>query len=237
MTNRIRYGLLCGILLVQGEVQGAINLLATRLIYPADATETSLMVRNDDGDPSLLQAWVDEGNANLGPDRSQAPFLVTPPVMRLGAGKGQALRIYRVANRALARDRESLFWLNVLGLPPRAKATGARVQVAYRTRIKLFYRPAGLAGSPRQAVARLVWRLEPGQGLRVRNDSPFHISVSEVLLEGGQGPQAWREAALIPPLGELRLPMAGLKGVSHGRLRWIDDDGNYHEQGFGLGGG
>ena len=235
MAKGIRCALLFGILLAQGGAQGAINLLATRLIYPEDATEASFMVRNDDGAPSLLQAWVDEGHANLGPGRSQAPFLVTPPVMRLGAGKGQTLRIYRVASRPLARDRESLFWLNVLGLPPKAQAAGARVQIAYRTRIKLFYRPAGLAGPPRQAVARLAWRLEPGQGLRVRNGSPFHISVSEVLLEGG--PQAWRQAALIPPLGELRLPMAGLKDVSRGRLRWIDDDGNYHEQGFGLGGG
>ncbi len=47
-----------------------------------------------------------------------------------------------------AKDRESVFWFNVLEVPPKpdaAKATNqSLLQLAFRTRIKLFYRPKGI---------------------------------------------------------------------------------------------
>ncbi|MFN4321015.1 MAG: hypothetical protein ACK4E9_03130 [Aeromonas media] len=47
--------------------------------------------------------------------------------------------------------------------------------------------------------------------------------------------QAWREGGVLPPYGSLSLPMAGaVPAGACGRLRWIDDDGNYHEQEFVL---
>ena len=40
---------------------------------------------------------------------------------------------------------------------------------------------------------------------------------------------------MLPPYGSLSLPMVGaVPAGARGRLRWIDDDGNYHEQGFVL---
>lgn len=230
--------LLCALLLWEEEGQAAINLMATRLVYPGGAPEASLRVFNDDQAPSLLQAWVDEGDVQQGPSHSKAPFLVTPPMIRLGGRKGQMLRIYGVDTKHLVQDRESLFWLNVLGLPPQTVAEGARVQLAYRTRIKLFYRPAGLPGSVRDAVTRLVWQTGPGLGVTVSNPGGFYISLSEVLISHGKQSLLWQEAALIPPQAKLFLPMAGADETAlhgaRGRARWIDDDGNYHEQGFQL---
>ena len=160
-----------------------------------------------------------------------SPGAVVPPVMRLGPGRGQTLRILGADLGRLPRDRESLFWLNVLGLPPKAQASQGSVQLAYRTRIKLFYRPSGLAGSPAEAVSRLGWQGQAGGGLRVSNPGPFHISLSEVLLSGPH--LAWREGGVLPPYGSLSLPMAGaVPAGARGRLRWIDDDGLYHEQAF-----
>ena len=49
--------LLCALLLREEEGQAAINLMATRLVYPGGAPEASLRVFNDDQAPSLLQAW------------------------------------------------------------------------------------------------------------------------------------------------------------------------------------
>jgi P pilus assembly chaperone PapD len=233
--------MLCSLLLWGEQGRAAINLMTTRLIYPGGAPEASLRVFNDDQRPSLLQVWVDEGDAQQGPSQSKAPFLVTPPMMRLGGGKGQTLRVYGTDTKSLVQDRESLFWLNVLGLPPNAVTDGARVQLAYRTRIKLLYRPAGLPGSVREAVTRLNWQTGPGLGVTVFNPGGFYISLSEVLISHGKKPLVWQEAALIPPLGKLFLPMVGgseapLQGA-RGRVRWIDDDGNYHEQDFRLGQG
>ncbi|MBV7596416.1 molecular chaperone [Aeromonas sp. sia0103] len=215
--------------------EAALDLMRTRLIYAGGASEASLMVHNQGEAPTLLQAWVDGGDEQQGPADVSTPFLVLPPMMRLGPDKGQALRVLGADLRALPRDRESLFWLNVLGLPPKAASAGGSVQLAYRTRIKLFYRPAGLAGSAAGAAERLIWHELAGTGLRVTNPTPFHVSLSEVLLEARGQSFSWHEAGVIPPYGILPIPMPGaaLAGA-RGRLRWIDDDGNYHEQGFVL---
>lgn len=134
-----------GSLLWCSSSEAALNLMRTRVIYEG-VTEASLMVRNDGSEPSLLQAWVDGGNEQQGPADVSTPFLVVPPMMRLGSQRGQVLRILGADLSGLPQDRESLFWLNVLGLPPKAQASQGSVQLAYRTRIKLFYRPSGLAG-------------------------------------------------------------------------------------------
>ena len=225
--------LVLGAVLWGGHGEAALNLMATRLIYE-EGGEAGLLVRNGGAEPSLLQAWIDDGDERQGPAEVSTPFLVVPPMMRLGPDRGQSLRILGADLRQLPRDRESLFWLNVLGLPPKASTSAASVQLAYRTRIKLLYRPTGLQGTVADAVARLDWREQAG-GLRVTNPAPFHISLSEVLLEAGGRRLRWQGAGLIPPRGTLQIPLspAGMAGA-RGRLRWIDDDGNYREQGFEL---
>lgn len=224
-------GLMLGLMLWGARGEAALNLMQTRLIYE-EGREASLLVRNGGAEPSLLQAWVDKGDERQGPAEVSTPFLVVPPMMRLGPDRGQSLRILGADLRQLPRDRESLFWLNVLGLPPKASTSAASVQLAYRTRIKLFYRPTGLQGTVAEAVARLGWQASAGE-LRVTNPSPFHINLSEVLIEAGDLRLHWQGAGLIPPRDALQIPLslAGMAGAK-GRLRWIDDDGNYREQGF-----
>ncbi|MFM4667524.1 molecular chaperone [Aeromonas media] len=148
-----------GSLLWCSSSEAALNLMRTRVIYEG-VTEASLMVRNDGSEPSLLQAWVDGGNEQQGPADVSTPFLVVPPMMRLGPQRGQVLRILGADLSGLPQDRESLFWLNVLGLPPKAQASQGSVQLAYRTRIKLFYRPSWRAPRPRRlaGLAGRVWR-------------------------------------------------------------------------------
>ncbi|RDL19866.1 pili/flagellar assembly PapD-like chaperone [Serratia fonticola] len=71
---------------------------------------------------------------------------------RVETGKGQTLRI-SYAGGALPMDKESVFWLNVLEVPAKSQATTGenRLQMAFRPRIKLFFRPKGLDGNPNDA--------------------------------------------------------------------------------------
>lgn len=221
---------LFGALLWTQGGEAAIRLMQTRLVHQGG--EAALMVRNDGTGPSLMQAWVDLGDERLGPGEVATPFLVLPPVMRLGPGRGQTLRVIGGEQNRLPRDRESLFWLNVLGLPPKAHATEGSVQLAYRTRIKLFYRPPGLSGSVAGMVRQLKWQILSEGGLGVTNPGPFHISLSEVLLTMGDWQLAWREGGVLPPYGTLHLPMGVVPAGASGRLRWIDDEGSYREEPF-----
>lgn len=164
----------------------------TRVIYHAKEREVTVKLNNDEKtQPRLVQAWIDDGHVDKTPDQMQVPFQLTPPVFRLDAGKSQALRtVYThesYQGKPLPTDKESLFWLNVLSVPPKpANAEGQNtLQFAVRTRIKLFFRPNGLAGQPGQATSQLTWRpvSEGGrQALEAHNPSGYHISFSKVAL-------------------------------------------------------
>ena len=93
----------------------------TRVVYPAAKREVTVNVRNNTEKPSLVEAWLDTGNADSKPGEVKVPFALTPPVFRLDPTKGQSLRLVYTRD-PLPNDRESLFWLNVLDIPPRAAA-------------------------------------------------------------------------------------------------------------------
>jgi chaperone protein EcpD len=141
---------------------GGIQFDSTRIIYPAAKREITLALTNNASySPRLLQAWMDNGDPALLPATSTVPFIVTPPVFRLNAAKGQTLRI-RFIGGNIPQDRESVFWLNVLEVQPKTKHKtndDNAIQFPVRSRLKLFYRPAGLPGSPGDAVNALHWRL------------------------------------------------------------------------------
>ena len=92
----------------------------TRVIYPSDAREITLQVSNNGNKPSLVQAWIDEGDAKSTPDQSKAPFMITPPISRVEASKGQSLRISALPQTStLSKTQETLYWLNILDIPPK----------------------------------------------------------------------------------------------------------------------
>ncbi|WP_162873694.1 fimbrial biogenesis chaperone, partial [Klebsiella pneumoniae] len=60
----------------------------------------------------------------------------------LDAAKTAVLRFIYSGN-GLPQDKETLLWINVQEIPPAPKQENV-LQVAVRTRIKLFYRPVAL---------------------------------------------------------------------------------------------
>ncbi len=63
-------------------------LLRTRIIYPAENKEVMVQLMNQ-GNRSLLQAWIDDGDTSLPPEKIQVPFMLTPPVAKIGANSGK----------------------------------------------------------------------------------------------------------------------------------------------------
>lgn len=187
--------MLCLVGLLTAPARADVALNTTRVIYPAQAREVTVQMTNDEKkDPRLVQAWIDDGQVNKTPDQVQVPFQLTPPMFRLDAGKGQALRIVYTHDayhgQSLPNDKESLFWLNVLSVPPKpANAEGKNLlQFAIRTRIKLFFRPQGLSGTPEKVPAQLAWKLVTQgteQALEVHNPSGYHVSFSSITLVVG----------------------------------------------------
>ncbi len=160
----------------------------TRVVYPAAKREVTINISNSSSAPSLVQAWLDAGDPHAKPGDANVPFVLTPPLFRLDPTKVQSLRLV-YTHDPLPADRESLFWLNVLDIPPRAAVNSDapnQLELAFRHRMKVFFRPAGLAGSAADAPGRLSWKLLSKDGkvvaIQANNPAPYHVSMFKVIV-------------------------------------------------------
>lgn len=179
----------------------------TRVIFPSDRDEVSVRVSNRDAVPKLIQAWIDTGDAQARPEQIATPFQILTPIFRIEAGAGHVLRIRNagLADSGLATDRETVYWLNVLELPPKPTGADAEnyLQFSFRTRIKVFVRPPGMPGRALEAADRLRWEYRPGVA-RATNPTPFHVSLTRVDSDAGEtgGP------VMVAPLSSRIIPLA-----------------------------
>lgn len=161
----------------------------TRVVYMSSKREVSVSMRNVGDRPSLVQIWIDSGDPSVRPGDDTVPFALTPPLFRLDPAKAQTLRLI-YTQEPLARDRETVFWLNVLDIPPRTSngpEPSNRLEMAFRHRLKLFFRPSGLPGGADNAAASVTWSIaQRGEDivLEARNPTPFFVSFTEVQLSG-----------------------------------------------------
>lgn len=185
------------------SAQASVVIDATRLIYAAKEREVSLRLSNQGQQAALVQAWIDDGNPDAKPDDVDVPFVVMPPMVRINPDKGQSLRIAYSSSSSVPKDRESVFWLNVLDVPPLPSAQlSNHMQLAFRTRIKLFFRPVDLPGSATESAEKLHWNLlQSGKKtvLQVRNDGAFHVSFNSVEVKLNDGSSLKVESKMIAP--------------------------------------
>jgi chaperone protein EcpD len=235
---------LCAAALIAAGLNSAnagVQINGTRVIYPASQREVSLSMVNDGKSARLIQAWVDSGDARERPENTKAPFMVTPPMARVDPGKGQTLRIM-FTGAELPQDRESVFWLNILEIPPKPQA-GKKVdaedlnylQLAVRSRLKIFYRPAGLPDSPGTALGLLHWRLvREGEGyaMECTNPSAFNVSFSDVAFKNAKASEMVSKGGMCPAKDKMKFTMSGNPDAADGTLQLsvINDFGGFEER-------
>ncbi|MCS2155957.1 fimbria/pilus periplasmic chaperone [Scandinavium sp. H11S7] len=175
-------------LLVSNIAQADIVLSGTRYVYNEADSEINIQVKNKGKKPSLIQSWVDTGNPGEAAEKINTPFILTPPVSRIDAGQGQTLRMV-YTKQPLPTDHESVFWLSVLEVPAKVKTTASaetpqpqsQLQLAFRTRVKVFFRPKGLPGLPAEAPKQVKWKIDQNK-LQVTNNSAYSISFNNFTL-------------------------------------------------------
>lgn len=167
----------------------SVGLSATRLIYTPGSSGISVTINNPNDFPVLAQSEISpaEGRANT-------PFSVTPPLFRLDAKQQSRVRVIMTGDISV-KDRESLDWLCVTGIPPEkgdawdegndTKPDSAKLDVKVKLRqcIKLFTRPSGLSGSPETASSQVTWHRDP-KGIRAMNNSPYYINLKSISVGG-----------------------------------------------------
>lgn len=233
-------------LLAAPPLFAGVILSGTRVIYPASSRDVSIQLSNVGESPSVIQTWIDDGDAKATPDTIDVPFLITPPMFRIDPGKGQRLRM-TYTGEGLPKDRESIFWLNVLDIPPKPKDLQDQnlLQFSVRTRLKIFFRPSELKGSAISSAEALEWSLQretPEKwNIEARNSTPFAVSLSKISVLSGADEVATITPKMVMPFSTQVFPLnldPKFKYQTPDTVgyQFVDDSGNSHTKNYKLSG-
>lgn len=200
-----------------------IVIYGTRIIYPAENKEVMVQLMNQGNRSSLVQAWIDDGDTSLPPEKIQVPFMLTPPVAKVGANSGQQIKIRIMPNR-LPTNKESIFYLNILDIPPNSPEDEGKnaLKFAMQNRIKLFYRPVGVASVNKETFKKLRVN-NSSNGLIIKNGSANWVTISDVK---ANSVKVNYEIIMIAPQESQRVDVKNHNANSW-QLTIIDDHGNY----------
>ncbi|EJS1736088.1 fimbria/pilus periplasmic chaperone [Escherichia albertii] len=200
-----------------------IVIYGTRIIYPAENKEVMVQLMNQGNRSSLVQAWIDDGDTSLPPEKIQVSFMLTPPVAKVEANSGQQIKIRIMPNR-LPTNKESIFYLNILDIPPNSPEDEGKnaLKFAMQNRIKLFYRPVGVASVNKETFKKLRVN-NSSNGLVIKNDSANWVTISDVK---ANSVKMNYETIMIAPQESQRVDVKNHNANSW-QLTIIDDHGNY----------
>ncbi|WP_368872925.1 molecular chaperone, partial [Proteus mirabilis] len=149
----------------------------TRVIYNEGNKNVSINVKNPDKMPYLIQSWIDDFE-----EKKQSKFTITPPLFRLNPDKENTLRIF-LTEEGLPSDQESLFWLNIKTIPATEKTENS-LQIAFKTQMKLIYRPKSLKDvNFEEEQKKLSWSKERGKVI-VYNPTPYFMNFQTIKFNG-----------------------------------------------------
>lgn len=155
-----------------------ITLGSSRIIYPADASQVTISLKNNSKTSTwLIQSWIATPDGNKTRD-----LIVTPPLYSSAPGNENQLRIMATGMRP-AKDKETLYYFHTKTIPSVSKKgqgeSSKGVIIATVAQIKLFVRPAGLKPVRTEAEKMLAFSRQGAQ-LRIHNPSPYYLTLTSI---------------------------------------------------------
>jgi len=193
----------------------ALTLSNNRIVHESDKNSSSVTVGNPSKKTYAAQAWV---NTEADDTTTAVPLIAAPALFRLAPGDEQSVQINRLPND-LPQDRESLFFFNLQEIP-QADADNERntLNIALRTRIKLFFRPSQLKGNPQIHLKDLKWSvqwIEGKQQLVVDNPSPFYFTFGLLEVTGNGKTEQLKGREMVRPFGRQTYALASTAALAN----------------------
>ncbi|HDR2681774.1 TPA: molecular chaperone [Enterobacter mori] len=168
-------------------VLASISIGTSRIIFPAEESSQSVEINNrSQNQPYLINVGIlDSPSAKS----SDSVFIATPALFRIEPNASNQVRILKKSNQ-LPRDRESVFYFNVMSIPAgkagegiNKQQVGGTLQVATGNTVKIFYRPNDLPMTQKEAMSKLQFSRQ-GNSVKVSNPTPYFISLNQLVLGG-----------------------------------------------------
>lgn len=182
--------------------QAGVTIDGTRIVFPASSSNVGVQIRNEFSMPALVQAWIDDGDLNEIPAAEKIPFVISPPLSRVEPNQGQMIRIIQTGTPQLAQDRETLFWFNMLDIPPEDSNLIAKNILSFtvRTRIKLFYRPVALNTVNNDIYNQIQFSFsETDKNLIINNPTPYFITFVDIRVSADPTIKKISQALMLAP--------------------------------------
>lgn len=197
------------------NAQAALTLSNSRIVHESDKNSSSVTVGNPSKKTYAAQAWV---NTEADDTTTAVPLMASPALFRIAPGDEQSVQINRLPND-LPQDRESLFFFNLQEIP-QADTDSDRnaLNIAMRTRIKLFYRPSQLKGKPQAHLKDLKWsvqRIDDKQHLVVDNPSPFYFTFNQLEVSGNGHTEKLKGREMVRPFGQQTYALTSTKALAN----------------------
>jgi fimbrial chaperone protein/chaperone protein EcpD len=198
---RIEFLTLCAAMFCCQTIFAGVTITGTRIIFPSNQNTVTVQLNNPDERPALVQAWLDDGDPRQIPEAEKIPFVLTPPLTQIAAKKGQMIRLIAKDTAQLPKDRESLYWFNILDIPPSAgEDVPNKLQVSIRSRIKLFYRPVHLDMTQEKAFSMVQFQyVASNKSVVVNNPSPYYLNFYDVELSTGKEHKTYSDVLMVAP--------------------------------------
>lgn len=199
----------------------SVGLGKSRIIYNPATSGAVISVSNSNEFPVLVQSSVKPVNEKEG----AAPFVVTPPLFRLEPKQQSRLRVVMTQDVKM-KDRESLYWLCAMGIPPEqgdmwaegstssknSNTASLNVRIRMSQCIKLIVRPEAVKGQPQDVASAVTWRQE-GNKLIASNPTPFYMNLKALSIGGIVLP----DMDYIPPMDSRSF---GVPHGASGKVSW-----------------
>lgn len=197
---------------------GGFGLNATRVIFDSEESSSKIKANNYTDKKWLLRAWV----SSYGFSDKVDSFIITPPLYRIEAGESIQLKIDKLKDN-FPQDRESIFHINVMAIPPipkKGKEEGL-VQFALNNRIKLIYRPHNINDTDKVSSAYKNLKVEKVKSeVKISNPTPYYITLDDVKINGGRVSSV--KDFMIGPFSSLNIPERNILRLSY---TTINDNG------------
>ncbi|HHR6030760.1 TPA: fimbrial biogenesis chaperone [Providencia alcalifaciens] len=169
--------IISSLLLACTYAHASISADRTRVIYDEASKGVSIVIENTDNkDPFLVQSWIENENGH----KINEPLIALPLLQRIDPKQKKQVRISASKNNLnAAKDKETLFYFNILGIPPKSEIENA-VEIVIQSRFKLFYRPTGLKKYPDNNWQKELKIEKTGNSLKLTNPTPYHVVVINI---------------------------------------------------------
>lgn len=153
----------------------------SRVIFNAgkSKSQTVVITNNSANAPYLAQAWIENDKG----EKIVSPLAALPILQRINPRQDKQVKINFMGSPAeLASDRETMLFMNVLGVPPKGDANGNEVSIVIQSKMKLFYRPKGLPhyDLPNGWIEDVVVKKE-GRSIIIENPTAYHSVIYGIL--------------------------------------------------------